>query len=155
MSTEKPNTVVLHRVIKAPPERVYRAFINPDAAAYWNPPFGFLGKVHEWDCRVGGRYRMSFINFSTGSEHSFGGEFVELVENEKYVVTDVFDDPSMPGAMRTSVSLRPVLIGTELRIEQSGLPDGMPLEFCYAGWQESLLQLAQLVEPNIPDMPTE
>ncbi|MCP5152521.1 MAG: SRPBCC family protein [Ectothiorhodospiraceae bacterium] len=154
-TNESANTVTLLRVIKAPPERVYRAFTDPDAKVRWEPPFGFIGKVHEWDLRVGGRYKMSFTNFSTGSCHSFGGSFLELVENERMVVTDAFDDPKLPGTMRTSISLRPVLNGTELRIVQAGIPEAVPLEFCYAGWQESLIQLAQLVEPEIPDAPLE
>lgn len=152
-ATETSNTVSILRIIKAPPGRVYRAFTESDAKIRWEPPFGFIGKVHEWDLRVGGRYRMSFINFSTGTSHSFGGEFLELVENERMVVSDEFDDPNLPGKMRTSVTMRPVANGTELKIEQVGLPKAIPLEFCYAGWQESLLQLAQLVEPEIPDAP--
>ena len=151
---ETTNTVSILRIIKAPPERVFRAFTEPDAKVRWEPPFGFVGKVHEWDLRVGGRYHMSFINFSTGTSHSFGGEFLELVENEKIVVSDAFDDPNLTGTMRTSATMRPVINGTELKIEQTGVPSAIPLEFCYAGWQESLLQLAQLVEPEIPDAPT-
>ena len=153
--TEAVNTVSVLRIIKAPPERVFRAFVEPDAKIRWEPPFGFIGKIHEWDLRVGGRYHMSFSNFSTGNSHSFGGEFIELVENEKIVVSDAFDDPILKGMMRTSVTIRPVANGTELKIEQPGLPEAIPLEFCYAGWQESLLQLAQLVEPEVPVVPTE
>ncbi|MCB1829355.1 MAG: SRPBCC family protein [Chromatiaceae bacterium] len=149
----KTNTVSILRIIKAPPERVYRAFVDPDAKVRWEPPFGFVGKIHEWDCRVGGRYHMSFVNFSTGTTHSFGGEFVELVENERVVVTDAFDDPNLPGTMRTTILLRPVVNGTELSIVQAGLPEAIPLEFCYAGWQESLVQLGQLVEFAVPDAP--
>ncbi|MET0091655.1 MAG: SRPBCC family protein [Candidatus Thiodiazotropha sp.] len=149
--TTQANTVSLLRVLKAPPERVFRAFIDPDAKVRWEPPFGFIAKVHEWDLRVGGSYRMSFINFSTGKEHSFWGKILELEENRKLVVSDAFDDPSLAGSMRTTVQIRPVLNGTELTIEQSGIPEVMPLEFCYAGWQESLVQLAQLVEADIPD----
>ena len=154
-ATETSNTVSILRIIKAPPERVYRAFTDPDAKIRWEPPCGFIGKVHEWDLRVGGRYRMSFTNFSTGTSHSFGGEILELVENAKIVVSDAFDDPNLMGTMRTSVTMRPVANGTELKIEQTGVPAAIPLEFCYAGWHESMLQLAQLVEPEIPDAPTE
>lgn len=150
-----PNTVAFVRVIKSPPERLYRAFTDPDAKVRWEPPFGFIGKVHEWDLRVGGRYRMSFTNFSTGTTHRFGGEFLEIVENERLVVSDAFDDPDLQGSMRTSMHLRPVLNGTELTIEQTGIPAAIPLEFCYAGWQESMVQLAQLVEAEVPDAPTE
>jgi uncharacterized protein YndB with AHSA1/START domain len=154
-STEISNTVSILRIIKAPPERVYRAFTEPDAKVRWEPPFGFVGKIHAWDLRVGGRYRMSFTNFSTGTSHSFGGEFLELIENERIVVSDAFDDPNLKGTMRTSMMIRPVINGTELKIEQTGIPSGIPLEFCYAGWQESLIQLAQLVEPEIPDAPAD
>ncbi|MET0066009.1 MAG: SRPBCC family protein [Candidatus Thiodiazotropha sp.] len=150
MATQS-NTVSLLRILKAPPERVYRAFIDPDAKIRWEPPFGFIARIHEWDLRVGGTYRMSFINFSSGQEHSFGGKFLELEEHHKLVVTDAFDDPALAGSMRTSVQMRPVLNGTELCIEQSGIPEAIPLEFCHAGWQESLVQLGQLVEADIPD----
>lgn len=150
---ETPNTVSILRIIRAPRERVYRAFTDPDAKIRWEPPFGFIGRVHEWDLRLGGRYRMSFTNFSTGTRHDFGGEFLELAENERLVVSDAFEDPSLPGTMRTSVTLQTVLNGTQLKIEQSGIPAAIALEFCYAGWQESLLQLAQLVESEIPDVP--
>lgn len=143
-------TVKLHRVLRAPAERIYRAFLDPDAMAKWLPPHGFTGKVHEMDARVGGRYKMSFSNFSTGNSHSFGGEYLELVENERIVHTDKFDDANLPGEMRVVVALKPVLVGTELSIEQSGIPDAIPVEACYLGWQESLQLLAQLVEAEIP-----
>lgn len=153
--TDTTRTLSILRIIKSPPERVFRAFTEPDAKIRWEPPFGYLGKVHEWDLRVGGRYRMSFTNFATGTKHSFGGQFLELVENEKLVVSDVFEDPNLAGEMRTSVEMRPVVNGTELKINQTGIPVAIPLEFCYAGWHESLLQLAQLVEPELPDPPME
>ena len=143
-------TVKLHRVLRAPAERIYRAFLDPDAMAKWLPPHGFTGKVHEMDARVGGRYKMSFSNFSTGNSHIFGGEYLELVENERIVHTDKFDDANLPGEMRVVVALKPVLVGTELSIEQSGIPDAIPVEACYLGWQESLQLLAQLVEAEIP-----
>ena len=144
-------TVKFHRVLTAPPSRIYRAFLDPDAMAKWLPPHGFTGKVHEMDARVGGRYRMSFTNFSTGNSHSFGGEYLELVENEKLVYSDRFDDPNLPGEMRTTIVLKPVSCGTELSIEQSGIPDVIPVEMCYLGWQESLQLLGQLVQAEIPD----
>jgi uncharacterized protein YndB with AHSA1/START domain len=144
-------TVKFHRVLTAPPSRIYRAFLDPDAMAKWLPPHGFTGKVHEMDARVGGRYKMSFTNFSTGNSHSFGGEYLELVENEKLVYSDRFDDPNLPGEMRTTIVLKPVSCGTELSIEQSGIPDMIPTEMCYLGWQESLQLLAQLVQAEIPD----
>jgi uncharacterized protein YndB with AHSA1/START domain len=144
-------TVRLHRVLTAPAERVYRAFLDPDAMAKWLPPYGFTGKVHEIDARVGRGYRMSFTNFSTGSSHSFGGTYVELTPNERIRYTDRFDDPNMPGEMQVTVSLRPVSCGCEVRIVQEGIPAAIPEEMCYLGWQESLLQLAKVVEPNIPD----
>ena len=143
------NTVRLHRVLRAPPERIYRAFLNAEAMAKWLPPHGFTGKVHELDARVGGRYRMSFTNFTTGQGHSFGGEYLELVPNERIRHTDEFDDPNLPGTMQVTVSLRPVSCGTELSIVQEGIPDMIPLEACYLGWQESLALLAQLVEAQI------
>ena len=145
------NTVKLHRVFAATPERVFRAFIDPDAMAKWLPPNGFTGKVHEMDARVGGTYKMSFTNFSTGNSHSFGGEFIEMVPNEKLVYTDKFDDPNLPGEMRTTIAIRQVSVGTEVNIEQEGIPDAIPLEACYLGWQESLALLKMLVEPEIPD----
>lgn len=146
-------TVRLHRVLRAPAERVYRAFLDPQAMAKWLPPHGFTGTVHEMDARVGGRYRMSFTNFSTGKAHAFGGQYVELKPNEKIRYTDKFEDPSMPGEISVSITLRPVLCGTELSIVQEGLPAAIPVEFCYLGWQESLALLAHVVEPEIPDGP--
>jgi uncharacterized protein YndB with AHSA1/START domain len=145
------NTVKLHRVFAAKPERIYKAFIDADAMAKWLPPNGFTGKVHEMDARVGGSYKMSFTNFSTGNSHSFGGEFVEMVPNEKLVYTDKFDDANLPGEMRTTIELKQVSVGTEINIEQEGIPEAIPLEACYLGWQESLALLKMLVEPEIPD----
>lgn len=147
----KGNTVKLHRVLRAAPERVYRAFIDPDAMAKWLPPNGFTGKVHEMDARVGGRYKMSFTNFSTGNSHSFGGEYLELVENERLRYTDVFDDPNLPGEMETTIVIAKVSVGTDLQVLQTGIPEMIPVEACYLGWQESLMLLAQLVEAEIPD----
>ena len=144
------NTVRLHRVIRAPAERVYRAFLDPDAMAKWMPPHGFIGKVHHIDAKVGGTYKMSFTNFSTGQTHSFGGKYLELVPNERIRNTDAFDDPNLPGEMQTTVSLREVSCGSELGIVQEGIPEAIPLEDCYLGWQESLTLLAQLVEAEIP-----
>jgi uncharacterized protein YndB with AHSA1/START domain len=144
-------TVRLHRVLSAKPERVFKAFIDADAMNKWLPPFGFTDKVHEIDARVGGGYRMSFTNFSTGSSHSFGGVYRELVPNEKLVYTDRFDDPNLPGEMVTTVVVRAVAVGAELSIEQAGIPEQIPVEACYLGWQQSLVQLAKLVEPEIPD----
>ena len=146
-----PSTIRLHRVLKAPPERVYRAFLNPAAMAKWLPPYGFTCQVHHLDARVGGTFRMSFRNFSTGNGHSFGGEYIELVPNELIRYTDRFEDPNLPGVLEVTVALRPVLCGTGLIIAQSGVPDPIPLEMCYLGWQESLAQLANLVDPEIPD----
>jgi len=143
-------TVRLHRVIRAAPERVYRAFIDPDAMAKWLPPNGFTGKVHHIDPRVGGSYRMSFTNFSTGDSHAFGGEFVELVPNERLSYTDRFDDDNLPGEMRTTVTLTAVSCGTELNVVQEGIPEAIPVEACYLGWQESLVLLTMLVEAEIP-----
>jgi uncharacterized protein YndB with AHSA1/START domain len=145
------NTVRLHRVLRAPAERVYRAFLEPDAMIKWLPPHGFLAKMHEMDARVGGGYRMSFTNFGTGKTHSFGGRYVELTPHERIRYTDKFDDPSLPGEMQVTVQLRKVLCGTELEIVQEGIPAAIPVEMCYLGWQESLAQLAQVVEPEIPD----
>ncbi|HEX9803685.1 MAG TPA: SRPBCC family protein [Gammaproteobacteria bacterium] len=145
-----PYTVRLHRVLRSPPERVYRAFLDPDAMAKWLPPNGFTGKVHEIDARVGGGYRMSFTNFTTGQRHAFGGEYLELVPNERIRNTDRFDDPNLPGEMVTTVSLKAVSVGTELNVEQEGIPDAIPEEGCYLGWQESLALLALLVEAEIP-----
>ncbi len=144
-------TVRLHRVLRADPERVYRAFLEPDAIARWLPPYGFLCQVHEMDARVGGRYKMSFLNFGTGHGHSFGGEYRELVPPERIRYTDSFDDPNLPGEMVTTVTLRVVSCGTVMNVVQEGLPEMIPVEMCYLGWQESLDQLARLVEPNIPD----
>lgn len=146
-------TVKLHRVFKTTPEKVYRAFLDPAAMCKWLPPNGFTGTVHEMDARVGGSYKMSFANFGTGSSHSFGGEYLELVPNEKIVNTDRFDDPNMPGEMKTTVTLKAVSVGTEINIVQEGIPEMIPVEACYLGWQESLTLLAMLVEPNIPDGP--
>jgi uncharacterized protein YndB with AHSA1/START domain len=145
------NTVRLHRVLRAPADRVYRAFLDPDALAKWIPPHGYTGKVHEMDARVGGGYRMSFTNFTTGKGHSFGGRYVELSPGQRLRYTDRFDDPNLPGEMQVTVTLRKVSCGTEVDIVQAGVPGVIPLELCYLGWQESLLQLAQLVEPEIPD----
>jgi len=144
-------TVRLHRVLKTTPERLYRAFLDPGAVAKWMPPYGFTCTVHQMDARVGGMYKMSFTNFGTGNGHSFGGEYVELVPNQTIRYTDAFDDPNLPGTMETTVTLRQVLCGTELTIVQEGLPEAIPVEMCYLGWQESLAQLAHLVEPEIPD----
>ncbi|MBA4107017.1 MAG: activator of HSP90 ATPase [Pirellula sp.] len=144
-------TVRLHRVLRAPAERVYKAFIDADAMARWLPPHGFLGKVHEIEAKVGGGYRMSFTNFGTGSAHSFSAKYVELVPNQRIVHTDRFDDPNLSGEMNVTITLKPVLCGTELSIVQEGIPAMIPTEMCYLGWQESLGQLANLVEPSIPD----
>ena len=144
-------TVRLHRVLRAPADRVYKAFVDADAMARWLPPHGFLGKVHEIDAQVGGGYRMSFTNFGTGSAHSFSAKYVELVPNQRIVHTDRFDDPNLPGEMNVTITFRPVLCGTELSIVQEGIPAMIPTEMCYLGWQESLGQLANLVEPSIPD----
>ena len=143
------NTVKLHRVLRAPAERIYRAFLDADAMAKWLPPHGFTGKVHQLDARVGGTYKMSFTNFTTGQSHSFGGEYLELVPNERIRHTDKFDDPSLPGEMQTTISLKKVFCGTELAITQEGIPEAIPPEACYLGWQESLILLAQLVEAEI------
>jgi uncharacterized protein YndB with AHSA1/START domain len=144
-------TVRLHRVLRAKPERIYRAFLDADAMAKWLPPFGFTCKVHSLDARVGGSFKMSFTNFTTGNGHSFGGEYLELVPSEKIRYTDKFDDPNLPGEMITTVVLKVVLCGTEVSITQENLPEVIPVEMCYLGWQESLVQLANLVEPEIPD----
>jgi len=146
-----PNTIRLHRVLRATPERVYRAFLDPDAKAKWLPPHGFTGKVHEMDARVGGTYKMSFTNFTTGKTHSFGGRYLELEPNERIRYSDRFDDPGLPGEMIVTVTLKKVSVGTELNVVQEGVPDVIPAEACYLGWQESLTLLAQLVEPEIPD----
>jgi len=149
--TTSTNTIRLHRVLRAAPERVYRAFLDADAMAKWLPPHGFTGKVHHVDARIGGTYKMSFTNFTSGKGHSFGGEYVELVTSERIVHTDRFDDPNLPGDMRTTITLKKVLVGTEVNIEQAGVPAVIPPEACYLGWQESLALLAQLVEAEIPD----
>ena len=140
------NTVRLHRVLRATPERVYKAFLDADAMAKWLPPNGFTGKVHHVDARVGGSYKMSFTNFTTGQTHAFGGEYLELVPNERLRYTDKFDDPNLPGEMRTTVTLKAVSCGTEVSIAQEGVPDVIPVEACYLGWQDSLALLARLVE---------
>jgi uncharacterized protein YndB with AHSA1/START domain len=142
-------TVRLHRVLRAPPERVFRAFLDADAMAKWLPPYGFTCKVQHMDAKVGGSYRMSFTNFTTGHSHAFGGEYLELLPNEKLRYTDRFDDPNLPGLMQTTVTLKAVSCGTELSAVQEGIPALIPLEMCYLGWQESLAQLATLVEPEI------
>ena len=146
-------TVRLHRFLKAPPERVYKAFLDADAMAKWLPPHGFTGKVHAMDAKVGGGFKMSFTNFGTGKSHSFGGKYVELTPHERIRYTDKFDDPKMPGEMPVAVTLKAVMTGTDVSIVQEGIPATIPVEFCYLGWQESLTSLAMLVEPNIPDAP--
>jgi uncharacterized protein YndB with AHSA1/START domain len=146
MSTK--NTVRLHRVLTAKPEKIYRAFLEPEAMARWLPPNGYTGKVHHLDANVGGTYKMSFTNFATGESHSFGGEYRELVPQERLRYTDRFDDPNLPGEIQVTVTLKKVSVGTELSIVQEGLPDAIPLEMCYLGWQQSLQNLAKLVEPN-------
>ena len=146
-----PNTIRLHRVLRAAPERVYRAFLDADAMAKWLPPNGFTGKVHHLDPKVGGTHKMSFTNFTTGKSHSFGGKYLELTPNERIRYTDKFDDANLPGEMQVTVSLKKVSCGTELNIVQEGVPDVIPAEACYLGWQESLAQLAKLVEPVIAD----
>jgi len=144
------NTVRLHRVLRAPPERIYRAFLDADAMAKWLPPNGFTGKVHHLNASVGGTYKMSFTNFTSGNSHSFGGEYLELVPNERIRHTDRFDDPNLPGEMLTTVTVKKVFCGTELHVVQEGIPEAIPAEACYLGWQESLVLLAQLVEAEIP-----
>jgi uncharacterized protein YndB with AHSA1/START domain len=146
-----PSTVQLHRVVSAPPERVYRAFLDPEAMVKWLPPHGFTAKMHSMDVKVGGGYKMSFTNFTTKSSHSFGGKYVELKPNEQIKYTDKFDDPNMPGEMQVTITFRKVIGGTELKITQEGIPDAIPVEMCYMGWQQSLNLLTQLVEPEIPD----
>ncbi len=143
-------TIRLHRVLRTKPEKVYNAFLDARAIAKWLPPFGFTCTVHHMDVRVGGTFRMSFHNFSSGNDHSFGGEYLDLVPNERIRYTDRFEDPNLPGVIEVTVSLSPVLCGTELHVTQSGIPEAIPLEMCYLGWQESLAQLATLVEPEIP-----
>ena len=146
-----PGTVRLHRVLRSTPDRIYRAFLDADAMSKWLPPNGFTGKVHQIDARVGGTYRMSFTNFTSGKSHSFGGEYLELVPNERIRHTDTFDDPNLPGEMVVTVTLKKVLVGTELNIVQEGIPDVIPAEACMLGWQESLALLTRLVEAEIPD----
>ena len=148
MSTDR--TVRIHRVLRCPPEKLYRAFLEPGAMTKWLPPYGFTCTVHHMDARVGGTFRMSFHNFGSGYGHSFHGEYLELVPNERIRYTDEFEDPNLPGVLEVTVSFRPVLCGTELSVEQKNIPAVIPLEMCYLGWQESLLQLAALVEPDIP-----
>ena len=148
-----PSTIRLHRVLRATPERVYRAFLDPDAKVKWLPPNGFTGKIHHTDVRVGGSYKMSFTNFTTGKSHSFGGQYVELTPHERIRYTDKFDDPNLPGAMQVTVGLKKVSVGTEVNITQEGIPAVIPAEACYLGWQESLTLLAKLVEAEIPDQP--
>jgi uncharacterized protein YndB with AHSA1/START domain len=153
MTTTNTNTVRLHRVLRATPERVYRAFLDPDAMVKWLPPNGFTGKVHQMDAKVGGGYKMSFTNFSTGKSHSFGGKYLELKPHELLRYDDKFDDPNLPGEMVTTINLKQVFCGTELSITQEGIPAVIPAEACYLGWQESLTLLAKLVEAEIPDQP--
>jgi uncharacterized protein YndB with AHSA1/START domain len=145
-----PNTIRLHRVLRATPDRVYRAFVDPEAMVKWLPPHGFTAKVHQMDAKVGGTYKMSFKNFNTGTSHSFGGRYLELVPGERLRYTDAFDDPNLPGEMQTTIVLKKVSVGTELDVTQEGVPDVIPPEACYLGWQESLALLAQLVDPEIP-----
>ena len=153
MTPNNTNTVRLHRVLRATPERVYRAFLDADAMAKWLPPNGFTGKVHHMDAKVGGTYKMSFTNFTTGKSHSFGGTYLELKPHERIRYTDKFDDPNLPGEMQTTIALKQVFCGTELNITQEGIPAVIPAEACYLGWQESLTLLAKLVEAEIPDQP--
>jgi uncharacterized protein YndB with AHSA1/START domain len=148
-----PSTIRLHRVLRATPERVYRAFLDADAIVKWVPPNGFTGKIHHLDARVGGSYKMSFTNFTTGKSHAFGGEYLELVPPERIRYTDTFDDPNLPGVMQVTITLKQVSCGTEVNITQEGVPDIIPAEACYLGWQESLALLAKLVEAEIPDEP--
>ena len=143
------HSVQLHRVLRAPPEKVYRAFLEPGAISKWLPPYGFTCQVHHMDAKVGGTFRMTFLNFSSGHGHSFGGEYLELIPNELIRYTDKFDDPNLPGVMQVTVTLKPVACGTEINAVQEGIPQVIPLEMCYLGWQESLAQLATLVEPDI------
>ena len=153
MTTNNTNSVRLHRVLRARPDRVYRAFLDADAMAKWLPPNGFTGKVHQMDAKVGGTYKMSFTNFSTGKSHSFGGKYLELKPNELLRYTDKFDDPNLPGEMITTVMLKQIFCGTELNVTQEGIPSAIPAEACYLGWQESLTLLTKLVEAEIPDQP--
>jgi uncharacterized protein YndB with AHSA1/START domain len=151
MTTNNTNTIRLHRVLKAPPERVYRTFLDAGAMSKWLPPNGFTCQVHHLDARVGGTYKMSFTNFTSGKSHTFGGEYLELKPNERLRYSDRFEDPNLPGEMQNTITLKQVSVGTELNIVQEGVPEVIPAEACYLGWQESLTQLAKLVEPEIPD----
>jgi len=151
MATSSTNTIRLHRVLRSSPERVYRAFLDADAKAKWLPPNGFTGKVHHLDAKVGGTYKMSFTNFTTGKSHSFGGKYLELTPNERIRYSDKFDNPNLPGEMQTTITLKKVFCGTELNVVQEGVPGAIPAEACYLGWQESLILLAKLVEAEIPD----
>ena len=151
MTSSNTNTIRLHRVVQAPPDRVYRAFLDANAMVKWLPPNGFTGQVHHLDAKVGGTYKMSFTNFTSGKSHSFGGEYLELTPNERIRHTDKFDDPNLPGEMMTTVSLKQVSVGTEVSIVQEGIPDAIPVEACYLGWQESLNLLKLLVEAEIPE----
>jgi len=153
MTTNEVNTIRLHRVLRATPERIYRAFLDADALAKWLPPNGFTGKVHQLDAKVGGAYKMSFTNFTTGKSHSFGGTYHELTPHERIRYGDKFDDPNLPGEMQTTIALKQVFCGTVLNITQEGVPAAIPAEACYLGWQESLTLLAKLVEAEIPDQP--
>lgn len=153
MAANDTNIIRLHRVLKATPERIYRAFLDADAMVKWLPPNGFTGKVHQLEAKVGGTYKMSFTNFTTGSSHSFGGRYLELKPNELIRHTDKFDDSNLPGEMVTTIVLKPVMCGTDVNITQEGVPAAIPAEMCYLGWQESLTLLAKLVEPEIPDQP--
>ncbi|MDD5199301.1 MAG: SRPBCC family protein [Terrimicrobiaceae bacterium] len=153
MPNNSTNTVRLHRILRATPERIYRAFLDADAMAKWLPPNGFTGKVHQMDAQVGGSYRMSFTNFTTGTSHSFGGTYLELKPHELLRYSDKFDDPNLQGEMQTTIALKPVFCGTDLNITQEGIPSVIPAEACYLGWQESLTLLAKLVEAEIPDQP--
>jgi uncharacterized protein YndB with AHSA1/START domain len=150
MSTKPSRSVRLHRVLRSTPERVYRAFLDAGAMVKWLPPNGFTGKVHHLEAKVGGTFKMSFTNFTTGHSHSFGGEYIELIPNQRIRHTDKFDDPNLPGVMQVTISLEKVLVGTELTVVQEGIPEVIPLEACYLGWQESLILLAKLVEAEIP-----
>ena len=153
MSTNTANTIRLHQVLRATPEKIYRAFLDADAMAKWLPPNGFTGKVHHLDAKVGGTYKMSFTNFTTGKSHSFGGTYLELTPHERIRYTNKFDTPNLPGEMQTTITLKQVFCGTELNITQEGIPAAIPAEACYLGWQESLMLLAKLVEAEIPDQP--
>jgi len=153
MATTNTHTIRLHRVLRAPPERVYRAFLDPDAMAKWLPPNGFTGKVHHMDAKVGGTHKMSFTNFTTGKSHSFGGTYVELTPHERIRYTDKFDDTNLPGEMQVTITLKKAFCGTDLSIVQEGVPAVIPAEACYLGWQESLMLLAKLVEAEIPEQP--